>query len=182
MCKRINRKERIVREKNGRYYLSPKASLDIIRYFPQGFGDLALNCICHFPIKSVEQSLNEFITRFGLFVAFAFIEAAHPIKDKNMNAADKDKLLQSWLDDAIPIRSMFDLFITLYIGKNNSTNELNKETIEKLTKILENNYSDVYQKLLKARSYATQKSTTETIGHTFSYVVPKDWYQQIKSE
>jgi hypothetical protein len=174
--------------KGGRYSISPKALSDI-RYFPQGFGDSALYCMGHFPIKSVEQSVVEFVNRFGAFILFTFIEAARSVKDRSMNVADKDDLKSSWLQYAIPISSMFDLFLSLYGHEIKSTKELHQKTIEKLTGILENKFPEIYKEMIDARSRTIEEVSARKIGsntysirsHAYTFVVPKDWHKQIES-
>jgi hypothetical protein len=178
----------LLEHKGGRYSISPKALSDI-RYFPQGFGDSALYYIGHFPIKSVDQSLVEFINRFGAFILFTFIEAARPVEDRSMNIADKDNLKSLWLQYAIPISSMFDLFLSLYGHEIKATKELHQKTIEKLTSILENKFPEIYRKMIEARSRTIEKVSARKIGSNpysirsdaYSFVVPKNWDKQIES-
>ena len=108
----------------------------------------------HFRVESVEQSVSEMIRRIGAYILFTFIEASRPIEDASTSSADKDKLFHSWLEKAIPINDMFGYFHSLYrdIDKPEEYRELNKNTIEKLTNMFKENYNEIYNLLVEARS------------------------------
>jgi hypothetical protein len=136
-----------------------------VRYFPQGFGQSALLHIGHFSIKSVDESLSDFVTRFGAFIAFTFLEAARPLQNNSaMNIENRNRFLEKWLQGAIPIGEMFNLFLTLYGDDENVKRELNDKTIGKLTESFKKIYPAIYAQLLNARSFTMRKTNVRTIG------------------
>ena len=59
--------------KNGKCYsLSPKTSMEV-RHFPHDFADYAAQTVFLLRVWTVEQSLEEMITRFGAYIFFTFI-------------------------------------------------------------------------------------------------------------
>jgi hypothetical protein len=108
--------------KKGRYFsLSPNAFTEV-RYFSDDFAAPALSSITYFPLKTIEQSLEELVVRYGSLIIFVFIEAARPINYTSPSGdIDKKKLFDSWLQNALPIREMFDYFFSLYRGRNNNS-------------------------------------------------------------
>ena len=71
--------------KNGRSYsLSPNAFKEM-RYFADDFATPALSSVTYFPLKTIEQTLEELVVRYGVFIVFVFIEAARPINTNHSN-------------------------------------------------------------------------------------------------
>jgi len=142
----------ILYKRGKQYSLSPNASKEM-RYFSDDFAIPAVSSVTWFPIKTVEQSLEELIVRYGVFIAFVFIEATRSIITKQpADNIDKKKLFNSWLHNALPIREMFDFFFKLYRGKDNSSDtELSEKTIEKLTRILDRKYPEIYKQLVESK-------------------------------
>jgi hypothetical protein len=118
--------------------------------------------------------------------------------------------LDSWLQNAIPIRKMFDWFFTIYQTRNSGRSwEIKEKTAEKLSHVLESKYPPVYKVLMEAKLDAlgeqeaildekeayleTQKNRKllkpgqKMALHDFSHnratsdVVPSDWDQQLTS-
>ena len=144
-------------EKNGKQYSLSSNALYDMRYFPKDFAMPAIYSLVPFPVKTVEQSLEEFIDRFGAYIIFTFIETMHPITDTTVNLLNNERLLNSWLVHAIPIKEMFGLFSSLYRVENS-----NSMTIKKLTQVIEKKYPEIYKELKDAKSAAVK--TTRPIS------------------
>ena len=72
----------IVFKKGKQYSFSPDASKEM-RYFSEDFATPAISSITSFPLKTIEQSLEDLIIRYGAFIIFVFIEATRPIISVN---------------------------------------------------------------------------------------------------
>jgi hypothetical protein len=133
-----------------RHYSLSFRSLKELRYFPHDFADAAASAVFLLGVKTVEQSVEEMITRFGAYIFFTFIEAVRPPMtadaSNNKGILNKEKLLDSWLENAIPIRKMYDWFVKIYTVRNpNSSWERNGKIAEKLTYLFENKYPEIYK-------------------------------------
>jgi hypothetical protein len=198
-------------EKEGKQYsLAPKALYDI-RYFPDDFAMPAVHSLIPFSVKNVEQSLEEFIVRFGAYIVFTFIEAMRPIKDNDVNLLNNERLLNLWFQDAIPIKELFDLFSSLYHKKDD---EMKDTTIRKLTQVFEKRYPEIYRELSSkklATIQVTRPISTDTSkpmssldlgealkkrkrgeqlqipagafgwNRALAWLPPRDWYSQLGS-
>ena len=139
--------------KSGKRYSLGSNALNEMRYFSEEFATPGVSSITWFPLKTLEQSLEELILRYGAFIIFVFIEGARPIISNHPNDnIDKKKLFDSWLQNALPVREMFDLFFELYRAKeNNSDTELAEKTIQKLTRIFERKHPAIFKQLSDAK-------------------------------
>ena len=131
-----------------RYSLSSRSSKEL-RYFPHEFADATAFAVFLLGVRTVEQSMEEMITRLGAYVFFTFIEAARPPMPPdtpdNTGILNREKLLDSWLENAIPIRKMYDWFVKIYTMRNNSSWERNEKIVNKLTHVFESKYPDIYR-------------------------------------
>ena len=118
--------------------------------------------------------------------------------------------MDSWLQNAIPIRRMFDWFFTIYQTRNSGrSREIKEKTAEKLIHVFESKYPQIYKVLMEAKLDAvgqhepildeklayleTQKNRKllkpgrKMVLHDFSHnratadVVPSDWDEQLTS-
>jgi hypothetical protein len=137
------------------YSLSSKTSKEI-RYFPHDFADEASFSVFLLRVVTVEQSMEEMITRFGAYIFYTFIEAARPPMTREASNStgilDREKLLDSWLKNAIPIKKMFDWFVRIYTIRNSTSSwERNEKIIDKLTHVLECKYPEIYKIFKEAK-------------------------------
>ena len=147
--KDLTEQEGLLDKDGDRYHLSEKALSDI-RYFPQLFGSTALMKIGVMFANSIDQSLVDFVIRFGAFLVYTFIEAARPVGKSPISIVEKQRLYVSWLEKAVPLNDMTTLFFRMYgLGTRGEKND--KVTIEKLRKIFQLRYPDIYKKLEEAR-------------------------------
>jgi hypothetical protein len=116
------------------------------------YGTQALYYLSQFPIKSTEQNIVEFVTRFGALMIYAFIIAASPFSKQE----DKDRIIYDWIQHAIPVNKMFQLFIATFTSDNKkfdgseSIYELDEKTIDNLCRAIKTLYPDIYDSLEKA--------------------------------
>lgn len=166
-------KEKLLINDKGIYQLSlsSKAKFGLSMYLPEIYGESMIMSIGHFPLESIEQSINEFIDRVGSIILFTFIEGAN-LMNKSQNTKFNEEYFNLWLKKAIPIESMWKLFVTIYGEKENkrktksinNLNDLNKVNLKKLNKlkgIFRKQHSKIYKDL--------QISFLNSINHSINY-------------
>jgi Fe2+ or Zn2+ uptake regulation protein len=145
-------KQGLLEHIDSRYSLSEKYMSDI-RYSGQLFATIATTQMSmSFPKHlSMNHRIKELLALFGFMLIYLFIEAARPIQNDMMNNKQKADLIVSWVENSIPTRGMFFDFLRLTAEKNTQY-ELNQETIDKLTKILQKLYPVWYKRILEERA------------------------------
>jgi hypothetical protein len=99
--------------------------------------------------------VNQFITRWGIFLLFIFMEAAKPFNDKSMDKMDRGDLVYYWFRNAIPLDEMFLSFRRIFRDfdadsiVNRVGSEVNEELLNKSQAILMKNSPDLYHELQK---------------------------------
>lgn len=79
-------------------------------------------------------------------MVYLFVEAARPTKPGGMTTDQKRDLIISWVERALPIRTMFFDFVVLFgREKSNQPVEFNQETFDKLTKALQKSYPTMFK-------------------------------------
>jgi hypothetical protein len=146
--------EKIFEHKYNRYMLTDKAKSNLLN-FSMMFGKYGLLSLMeNMKLSDLDHdNLHDFINIFGSFIIFAFIEATR--KQNN-----DEKLIHNWLENAIPLRLMFDYFISVFtdeatlkekIKNKSSLYEFNNEKINMLSKALKITNPDVYQILSETK-------------------------------
>jgi hypothetical protein len=108
---------------------------------------------------TTEQYITELIQRFGALVVYSFIEGARPFEDNSLNVYERDNLVESWIQNAIPIQDMFTYFHSIFSKRNISEydpeteciNELDNETIGMLVQALKKKYPKIYESMYHTR-------------------------------
>ena len=75
---------------------------------------LSLNKLGVMFAKFLDQSLDDFVIRFGAFLVYTFIEAARPIGKSSISIVDKQRIFASWLEEVVPLNDMSALFSSMY--------------------------------------------------------------------
>ncbi len=153
-CKELT-KEGIVDHKDNKYSISHKAAKEL-RYFATMFNSQSLYYLSQFPLKNTEKNIQEFVTRFGALMIYAFIIAASPFKDKT---ADKDRIIMNWIQHAIPITKMFQYFFAAFVSvpkADGTLYELDSGKVAELSAALKSCYPDIYESLEKANWIRTK--------------------------
>jgi hypothetical protein len=129
----------------------------------QMFGSSALSRLLNFPtsatIKHPEptsaQDLPQFIERFGMLLIFIFMEGSRKVKDVTMKPKEKDRLATEWVQNAVPVGRMFDVFLSVYGPKDmryhdgrEPSCEIPDNTLDMLHRGLKKHNPKVYEELL----------------------------------
>jgi hypothetical protein len=138
--------EGIFDHKDNKYSISRKASKEL-RYFADMFGSQSLYYLTQFPLRTTDKTIQEFVTRFGALMIYAFIIAAKPFQDKTK---DKDRIIMDWIQHAIPITKMFQYFFATFKTDTDDRYELDQKMIPELYRALEKLYPDIFTCLEKA--------------------------------
>jgi hypothetical protein len=160
-------------EKEGDIYRLTEKALSDVRYFPQLFGSVALMKIGVMFSNSLDQSLVDFVIRFGTFLVYTFIEAARPVGKSPISIVEKQRLFVSWMEKAVPLNDMTNLFFGIY-GLGTRGEKHDKITVEKLRKIFQQRYPDIYKKLEEARVTKNPPS-----NYAFSHVVSESFSAEL---
>ena len=155
------REDKRIRKKYDRYYVADKAR-DEIKYLNARIlgNELLKNLsIQSYTKLTVEQYISELVQRFGALVVYSFIEGARPFEDNSLNAYERDRLVESWIQNAIPIQAMYTYFHAIFSNRNieeydpetESMDELDNENIMTLVKALKKKYPYIYENMYRAR-------------------------------
>jgi hypothetical protein len=123
--------------------------------------------------NSIDQSLVDFVTRFGAFLVYTFIEASRPMGKSPISMVEKRRLFVSWLEKAVPLNVMTNLFFSIY-GLGTRGEKYDKVIVKKLRKIFHQKYPDVYKKLEEARVIKDSPS-----NYAFSHVVSESFSAEL---
>jgi hypothetical protein len=172
---RCIKKDKRIKNENDRYYVTDDARnetkyIDARVFGNEVFGMLKVP-IANGTTSTVEQILLELVQAYGAFVIYAFIEAARPFEDDSLDPYERDMLAESWIQNAIPIEGMFTSFHAKFTDKQHrnydpeteSLNELDNETIKRLTQALKKKYPVFYKDMYRARQHIMGKR----VGRTF---------------
>jgi len=101
------------------------------------------------------EDFPKFIERFGTLMPFIFIEGSRKVKDDTMTPREKDKLAREWVQNAVPIQQMFDVFKSLYGPKHRgyydrmeSSCEIPDQPLDMLHNGLKRQNPEIYKALL----------------------------------
>lgn len=155
------REDKRIKKKYDRYYITDKARDEIKYLNARILGNELLNnlSIQSYTKLTVEQYVSELVQRFGALVVYSFIEGARPFEDNSLNAYEKDRLVESWIQNAIPIQVMYTYFHAIFSNRNieeydpetESMDELDNETIMTLVQALKKKYPHIYENMYRAR-------------------------------
>jgi hypothetical protein len=156
--KHLTEKEGLLENKFSRYYLSDKGKSDVL-YFPQHFGKLLLDDVCNFPLGSDKENIREFVDRFGAMIIYTFIQGISSNKYSSGITPD-GKLSLSWIEEAIPIRTMFEYFLTTIIFRSEkkkyheygSGDHSDQKIIERIRHLFQGLYPEIYKVLENSKS------------------------------
>jgi hypothetical protein len=149
-------------KKQGSRYFIPDRVKNEIRYLNSRiFGRELLNSLSiqSYTQLTTEQYITELIQRFGALVVYSFIEGARPFEDNSLNVYERDRLVESWIQNAIPIQDMFIYFHSIFSKRDISEydpeiepmNELDNETIGILAQTLKKKYPKIYENMYYTR-------------------------------
>jgi hypothetical protein len=160
--KKLVGKRVLEKNKDGLYSFTDKVLADA-RHFAPLFGHRALSRLLNFhtgatitqPVPASAEGLPHFIERFGMLLIFILIEGSRKVKDDTMKPEEKDKLAMEWVQNAVPLERMFDIFLAVYGPKDKRyydgsepSCEIPDQTLDMLHKGLKQLNPDVYKELL----------------------------------
>ena len=148
ILEKLTNEHLVIHKKGGIYSLNE--SLNNFLFFPNDFGKSMVYSIGSFFPSTIEKSLEEFVNRYGLFMIFAFLQLLYynnSKEDRNENIlkGEKEETNNYWLEDAIPLKFMFNLFTKLYFNNKENTKIINLKIIKGLNKLIENKYPLYYK-------------------------------------
>lgn len=146
ILEKLTNENLVIHKKGGIYCLNE--SINNFLLFPNPFGKSLIYSIGNFFPTSIEKSLEEFVNRYGLFMIFAFLQLLN-LKNSKENGNESisystDQNINNWLEDAIPLKLMYDLFRTLYFNDKQNTKTINLKILNGLNKIIEKKYPLFY--------------------------------------
>jgi hypothetical protein len=111
----------------------------------------------------LEFHMREMMTRLGVFMTMMFIEASKPFKDKTLNEWDRKALVDYWIQNAIPIDSMFRNVLHIMnhfrirLGKDMFEDreglahyELDQKSITKLNSMIKRIHPQLYEEWINS--------------------------------
>jgi hypothetical protein len=184
-------KEGSVENNHGRYSLTMDAKSDV-RYFAAEFGRKALNSLmgAYFPISNtIQQNLLRLKDIIGSYILFCFIQTARPVRESKNNRQapmtnnQKNSLVYSCLKNIIPIKDLYDYFLTVVECSNNATidnslvHPLQQEIIKEYQRVDELERTrrkspsalELYVERLSLRLKSIKESTDEDYEHGRSW-------------
>ena len=112
--------------------------------------------------ESLRMQMKGMVETFGVFLVYSFIEAAKPFKDLSLDVAERQDLGHYWIKNCIPLYDMFTSFKgfdpNAKADETKPDNEMDDESIQNVTSILEECYPDMMRIL--------RKSFYDEIGYT----------------
>jgi hypothetical protein len=154
--------KRVLEKKDGLYSFTDGVLADV-RHFAPLFGRSALSGVLRFhtsattenPVPTTAEDLPEFIKRFGMLLLFILIEGSRKLKDDTLTNKEKDNLAMEWVQNAVPVRQMLDVFQAVYGPKDKRyhdgtepTREIPDYTLDMLQRGLKQLNPEVYKELL----------------------------------
>ena len=154
--------KRVLEKEDGLYSFTDEVLTDV-RHFAPSFGRSALLGQLHFstsatienPVPTTAKDLPQFIERFGILLIFIFIEGSRKVKDDTLTNKEKDNLATEWIQNAVPVRQMFDVFQAVYHPKDKRyydgtepTREIPDHTLDMLHRGLKQLNPEIYKELL----------------------------------
>ena len=146
---KLTNEKLVIHKKGGIYALNE--SLNKFLLFPNHFGESMVYSIGNFFPTTIEKSLEEFVNRYGLFMIFAFLQLLYLKNSKengneSISYRDEEEIDNNWLEDAVPLKLMFDLFARLYSDNKEGTKKtVNLKILNGLNKIIKTKYPLYYK-------------------------------------
>lgn len=167
---------RLIEHKGKQYFIPHFTKSRAVMAQPEVFGEDLLQSLMHFPSRTFEEGISELIRRFGILIGLCFLESMMPHIDKidpdlpygsglpydkrtPLTAKQRDELVLYWIHKVIPIRRMFDHFlseVTIYKEASNDdlnipSYELDIEAAGKVHRVIKKLFPDVYNDMIKHR-------------------------------
>ncbi len=101
--------------------------------------------------------MTEFINRIGVYMVYIFIEVMAPSSTKKTK--DKDMLAEDWVENAIPLKTIFWRFVERFKGLevvnsgHASKPAYEVEDISKLESAVKRLYPEIFKSLLETKEY-----------------------------
>jgi len=148
---------------------------------PQFFGEILLQSLMQFPLRSKEKDIQEMIARFGIFIVLALLEASMPVSNSNLDAKKYDKLVREryrpltakerdqlvlfWINKVIPVRYMFRHFQSIVSIDEDLSDEddtipsyeISLANAKKVLRVIKKFYPEEYKEMIKNRDFWTRK-------------------------
>ncbi len=160
--------------KKGLYYSVDEDARFENRYLePKEFGSNICDTVINSEsIEYNETSMLDLIKRFGAIIMYIFIEASRPFEDKKMTNADREDLVEYWMQNAVPLSRMFNAFTMgfnwkyakkikqdpfaedIYGSKDKPYNEMERPQIDECLEMLKSACPDIFDDL----AHYTKKS------------------------
>ena len=164
-------------QRNGRKYFIPQKARFESRYLePEYFGREMVHEILgrRQTPSTLEKKVKHFVTRFGMYLFFNFIEAVRPFVDNSLSIREKEDLVGYWARTAVPLDYMFQLFEGTFDNRTRlelrnhdlktPPSEMKEDRIKELSAAMRKVFPEIYQDLREARKQALGKTIKEVNG------------------
>jgi hypothetical protein len=158
-----------IMSKGKKHFLSEKARLESRYLNPEYFGSQIFRATMRFRAsKPLEKRVREFVTRYGAFIFFNFLEAVRPFNDNSISIKEREELVELWVQNSIPISDMVLHFQASFEDRKaghdwkSPFSEMKEEKIEKILTAFRRAFPDVYEDLIRGRKETFGKTVKET--------------------